>query len=150
VQEGGGGILAIDHQIVRKAPPEGAHRPAQEALPGGILAVARSVGFDIQWQRETGAHHADRSEVVPVAGDLLVGIAERAAQRTTLMPAAPGGGPVDGETDEAGVFKRLVALGPAHRRHQRGSGGGWVQPFGEVTEGIVAKTPAEAQRTAAR
>jgi hypothetical protein len=48
VQEGSGGVLTIDHQIVGKASAQLADRARQETLSGSVFAVAGSIRFGIK------------------------------------------------------------------------------------------------------
>src|SRR5215469_18161052 len=69
--------------------------PPQEALPGGILAIAGPVGFHIQGQGQTGSHHADQDEGMLIAENLFLGIALRTTERTALLSTPSGTGAIN-------------------------------------------------------
>ena len=65
VQKRSGGVFAISHHIVGKAWSQVVHRAPQQALCGGILAVAGPVGFHVHRQRQAAdAHHADQHKMM--------------------------------------------------------------------------------------
>jgi len=111
VQERSGGEFSVDHRILRKTFPQAADDPTQEALTGGILAIARPIGFHIEGQGETGSHHADQNERMLIADNLFLGIAPRTTERTAVLGAPSGTGAVDGQANPVAVIEGLVALG---------------------------------------
>jgi hypothetical protein len=52
VQKAAAGILGVGHHIVGKTWPHLTHGASQQALSGGVLIVARAVGFHVQGEGE--------------------------------------------------------------------------------------------------
>jgi len=94
--------------------------PPQQALSGGVFTIARSVGFDITRQKQSRPHHTGQHQVVSIAYDLMVRIAIRTTQWTTLAGAPSDSGSIHGQADAAAGFKSLVALGLAQYPRQSG------------------------------
>ena len=94
-----------------KRAPQAHPRATQQALPGRVFTVARSVGFDVHGQGEVATDHRRQDEVMAIAEDLSVGIAVGAAQGASRLSAPPGRGAVQGQTYETAALESLVALG---------------------------------------
>lgn len=151
MQERGRGVLTISDDVVREAWNEVPHSPGEEPLAGGIFAIARAIGLDIQRQGQPGgAHDAEEREVMEMAGDGALGIPDGVAQPTESLLAATLPRAVNGKANEATGLKRLVALGAAHDLDQRATSGRRVEPFGEVGERIVAEVAGQGQRPPGR
>src|SRR6516165_6596560 len=116
MQERCGSEFPVDHRVLRKAFPQTADDPPQEALPGGILAIAGPIGFHIERQGQTGSHHADQNESMLIADNLFLSIALRTTERTAVLGAPSGTRAVDGQADPAAVIEGLVALGTTDHR----------------------------------
>src|ERR1700730_2509770 len=142
--------FSIDDHILRKSFSHAPDHPSQQALPGGILAIARSVGFPIAGQRQAGSHHADHHQRMLIAQNLF-----RSVQLRTTELAAPVGSPsragtVQGQADPAAIVKGLVALGAAQEREQGLPCGTGIEPLGEIAQGIVTERSGDGERASRR
>lgn len=150
VEERGRGELAVHHDVVREASAHRGHRALQQPLAGAVLAVPRSVGLDIEGQREARADHRDEAAAVQVAVEVALGIPEGMAERAAGRRAASRAGAVEGEADEIAALERLVPLGLPEGRGQRHPGGPRGEPLGEVGQGVIPEAPGDPQGRARR
>src|SRR6202011_6168967 len=115
MQERCGGKFSIDDHILRKAFSYVPDHPPQQALPGGVLAVARSVGFPIAGQRQARSHHADHHERMLIALNLFRSVLLRPTELAAQVSPPSSAGAVQGQTDPAATVESLVALGAANQ-----------------------------------
>ena len=87
------------------------YRAPQQSLCGGILAIARPIGFHIDGKRQTNAHDADQYEMMQPTMHRTLGILYRITQPARFFVGTPGSGTIQRQADEAAVFEGLVALG---------------------------------------
>src|SRR5712692_11890683 len=104
------GESPIHNDVGRETDAEPFDGPTQQTLPGGVFAIARSIRFDIKRERQPCPHHGGQDHMVPIAHDLMVRIAIRTTQWTTMAGAPSDGGSIHGQADAAAGFKSLVAL----------------------------------------
>src|SRR6266550_1673823 len=93
---------------------------AQQTLPGSVFAVPRSIWFNVKRERQPRPHHAGQDQVVPIAHDLVLGIAVGTAKQTSTASAPSDGGSIHGQADPAAGFECLVALGLVKDARQGG------------------------------
>src|SRR5580658_2683613 len=105
MQERCGREFSIDGHILGKALSHVSDYPSQQALPGGVLAIAGSVGLPIERQRQTGSHHADHHQRMLIAPDLLCSVLPRPTQVAALLASPSCTGAVDGQSDPAAVVE---------------------------------------------
>ena len=139
VQKGSRSIPAVDHQVVGKASAQLAPGSGEQALAGGILAVARAVGFGVEGKRQAGSDDADADHLVGVTDHFFLGVVLRTAKLATSVNAVSGGGAIDGQANEPRILEGFVALGAMKHTDQSGARNGRVQTFGEVAQRIIAK-----------
>ena len=89
VQKRSGGVRPIAYNIVGEARAQVPDRAPQQTLGGGILAIARPVGFHVDRQRQPNAHHADQYKMVQRTMHLAFGIFDRITQRARLFVRRP-------------------------------------------------------------
>src|SRR5271167_914247 len=150
MQERCGGEFSIDDHILGKAFSQAPEHAPQQALPGGVLAIAGSVGFPIEGQRQAGSHHADHHERMLIAQDLFRSILLRPTELAALVGSPSRAGAVEGQTDPAAIIKGLVALGAADEGEQGLPCGTGIEPLGEIAQGVVTERSCDAQRASRR
>src|SRR5450759_1535345 len=102
------------------------------------------------------ADHGEQRELVVLAYDEAHGapLARLGGVRhdhgmapgTPNRGTAPHGRAIEDEADADDLVKAFAALRLAHRRHEGGTRGAHVEPFGEVRDGVVAEGTPDPQR----
>src|SRR3954452_6660284 len=110
MQECGRRQTGIDDDVIGKTDVQCRYSPSQQTLSGRIFTVAGTVWLDIEGQSNTCSDDADHGQRMPVADDLLRGVAVWAAQITALFPAPPYRGAVQRQPNKRRRFERLVAF----------------------------------------
>jgi len=110
VQKGSRSIPAVDHQVVGKASAQLAPGSGEQALAGGILAVARAVGFGVEGKRQAGSDDADADHLVGVTDHFFLGVVLRTAKLATSVNAVSGGGAIDARPTNRESWKALLRL----------------------------------------
>jgi hypothetical protein len=87
---------------------------------------------------------------VVVTENLLFPIAVGAAQITNLFPGPAHAAAIQRESNEAAVLESFVALGLTHGRDHRLPRDPWVEPRGEIAEGVVPEAPGNVQGASPR
>jgi hypothetical protein len=75
-------------------------------------------------------------------------VALRPTHRAGALGCMPSGGPINSQADASRILKGFVAFGTVQGGDQGGARYGWVQPFGEVAQGVIPKRLRHAQRPA--
>src|ERR1700686_4506717 len=88
MQERRGSELSVAYHVIGKPCSQVGDRTAQQTLGSGILAVARSIGFDIHRKGEARSGHTDHHQFMVIAHHWLVFFVNGAAKL-----AAPGAAP---------------------------------------------------------
>src|SRR5216683_7083759 len=79
---------SIHNHVIGKAHAQFRDDSPQQSLPGGIFTIARPIGFHVDGQRQSRAHHAHHHQVMAIAHNLFLRIAERTAQGTLRLATA--------------------------------------------------------------
>ncbi len=81
----GGGEFSVGYHVIGKPSCQVGDGTPQQTLGSGILAVARSIGFDTHRKREARFGHTDHHQLMVIAHHFMVlfvkGTAELAATR---------------------------------------------------------------------
>src|ERR1700724_4410282 len=88
MQERRGSELSVAYHVIGKPCSQVGDSTAQQTLGSGILAVARSIGFDIHRKGEARSGHTDHHQFMVIAHHLLVLFVNGTAKL-----AAPGAAP---------------------------------------------------------
>src|SRR5882724_4287120 len=139
MQERCGGEFSIDDHILRQTFSHAPDHPPQQALPGCVFAIARSVGFSIEGQRQAGSHQADHHERMLMTQNLFRSVLLWPTQVAPLVGSPSRAGAVEGQADPAAIIKGLIALGAADEGEQRLPRWASIEPLGEIAQGIVTE-----------
>src|SRR5437016_347342 len=101
MEKGSRGKFPIHDNVGRETDAQPFDSPTQQTLPGGIFAVACSIGLDIKRERQPRPHNTGQDHMVPITGNLLVRIPVRTAERTTRARPPSHGSSIHGQTDAA-------------------------------------------------
>src|ERR1700686_1155283 len=112
------GQSSVHNDVPSKPLSEVRDGAPQQALYGGVLAIAGPVRLSIAGQRQSGPHHADHDEMMLITEDLLRGVLLWPTQGAALAGSPSGTGAVDRQTDPAVSSEGFVSLGAANHLRQ--------------------------------
>src|SRR5260370_28359388 len=139
MQERCGGEFSIDDHILRQTFSHAPDHPPQQALPGCVFAIARSVGFSIEVQRQAGAYQAYHHERMLMNQNLFRSVLLWPTEVAPLVGSPSRAGAVEGQADPAAIVEGFVALGAPDEGEQRLPRWASIEPLGEIAQGIVTE-----------
>jgi hypothetical protein len=116
-----------------------AGRTPQQALCGGIFAVAGPVGLHIYRQHQASTYDTDQDKMMQGTVDLSLGIFDGIAQPAGFFARVPRAGAVQSQADEAAILEGLVAFGLVQRRRQSQSRLVRVHTLGAVSQSVISE-----------